>query len=161
MNDEFCAHMQALLEEAVAGRRFPNKATGGDRMPEVYRTQVPLRPGDYVEGLNPPIVVWCILGGELSSRALSQIEMRIDCLTWTPGTIWDGSADIARLTEAVLSVTHHPGYAGYRLDFPARFTYGEENDLEGTARGRQAHPLYASRIYLTFNAPRRAPRCKT
>lgn len=160
MNEEFCAHIQAMLEEAVAGQRFPNKASGGDAEPTVYRTQVPLRPGGYEEGLNPPLVVWCVIGGELSGRTTQQVEIRIDCLTWTPGSIQDGSADIARLTEAVLKITEHPGYAGHRLDWPVRFTLGEDRDMEGTAKGRQAHPMYESKIYMTFTAPRNIPRCR-
>lgn len=160
MNEEFCAHMQALLEEAVAGQRFPNKASGVDKTPDVYRTQVPLRPGDYVEGLNPPLIVWCIMGGELSSRTTQQIEIRIDCITWTPGSIQKGSADIARLTEAVLKITEHSGYAGYRLEWPTRFVLGKEQDTEDTVRGRQPHPLYESKIYMNFTAPRNIPRCK-
>lgn len=160
MNEEFAATMQARLEEAVAWEYFPNKATGRDKTPDVYRTQVPLRPGDYVEGLNPPLIVWCIIGGELSGRATRQVEIRIDCLTWTPGSIQDGSADITRLTEAVLKITEQPGYAGHRLDWPVRFTLGEDRDMEGTEKGRQAHPMYESKIYLTFTAPRNIPRCR-
>lgn len=161
MNEEFCATLQARLEEATGGERYPNKATGADIPPTVYRTQMPLRAEDYTEGINAPVVIWCITGGEMTGRGLvAELETRIDCITWTPAGIVEGSADINRLTESVLALAHVRAFAGLRLG-DIRWSMGSEQDTVNTVKGRQPHPYYESHIFFTFTAPAPRARCRT
>ena len=161
MNEEFCATLQARLEEATGGERYPNKESGDTIPPTVYRTQLPLRVAEYAESRYVPFVIWCITGGEMSGRGLvSELEVRIDCLTWTPAGIDEGSADINRLTESVLALAHVRAFAGLRLG-AIRWNIGSEMDTAETVKGRQPHPYYESHIYLTFTAPAPKARCRT
>lgn len=162
MTEDFAAYFQARLEEATAGERFPKK-TGGESAPQVVRTQLPMREADYIEGEDMPLVVWCITGGEVGTRGLlSGFEARVDSVIWTPGKVQDGSADILRLTNAVLRLARDYGFNGMRLEFPIRWTMGEEREIEGRAVGSQPfHPYYKSRIYFNFTGPRQTPRCRT
>ena len=162
MNEEFAAYFQARLEEITAGELFPRKS-GGTAAPQVVRTQLPWRDADYLEGEELPLVVWAILGGEAaSSPNLSSLEVLVACAVWTPGTVAEGSADIARLTGAVLRLSQDRAFSGFRLDSPVKYTLGEESDrLEPTPafRGMQPHPYYKSRIYMNFTTGGISPRC--
>lgn len=161
MTEDFAAYFQARLEEATGGERFPKK-TGGESAPRVVRTQLPWREADYIEGEDMPLVTWCVTGGEVGTRGLSSVEARVDCVIWTPGNVVDGSADILRLTNAVLRMARDRGFDGMKLESPVRWTLGEERETEKYPAGCQPHhPYHKSRVYFTFNAPGIPPRCRT
>lgn len=158
MTDEFAAHIQARLEELAGTETFASKPSGNPVHPRVQRTQLPARQADYAEGEAAPIIYWSICGGE-TGRGTSRLELMIDLVIWTPGAPWDGSADIERLLALVLRMAGDHGFAGYRLDWPVKWTCGFEQERDEHPRATQPHPYYKGRIYFTFVSGGITPRC--
>ena len=157
MTPEFAAHMQARLEELVAGEKFPRKRDGEMVEPQVYRTQLPGRDRDYAEGDNAPHLCWAVTDGRVDEH-LMEFTVVIVMSIWTPGDVRRGSADIERLLRAVLPIARELGFAGHRLSSPTEFHLGRrsEDDYED---GVQPHPLYEAQIKLRFSAPMRRTPC--
>lgn len=156
MNEEFAAHMQARLEELVAGEKFYRKRDGALVTPAVYRTQLPQKIVGYTEGDNSPHVCWAITKGAVEERVLS-FTVIIVAEIWTPAGIVEGSADIERLVMALLGIANDIGFAGHRLG-GVEFHLGNSSESD-YGDGVQPHPLYQAQIKLQFSAPIRRKHC--
>ena len=157
MTPEFAAHMQARLEELVAGEKFARKRDGELVTPAVYRTQLPGRGADYAEGDNAPHVCWAITGGEIAPP-LATFTVIIVMTIWAPGDIRQGSDDIERLLRAILPIAHDTGFAGHRLNPGVEFHLGQRHE-DDYVDGTQPHPLYEAQVKLQFSAPIRRTHC--
>ncbi len=157
MNPEFCATLQAQLEELVFGLKFHRKRDGALVEPQVFRTQLPDKGFDYQEGDYAPSVCWAIVSGEIDKR-ISRFVVYIVLTIWTPGTVIDGSNDIERLLSAVLDIAGVSGLAGYSLQPAVEFQMGKTDDSEYT-EGIQPHPYYQALMKLHFSGPGITFRC--
>ncbi len=156
MTPEFCATMQARLEELTAGEKFHRRRDGAMVTPQVARTQLPGKAADYQEGDDYPLVRWAIWQGRLEAR-LAEFTVIVNLAVWTPGTVADGSDDIMRLLNAILPVANDRGLAGHRLLPEVEFHVGEQQVEH--AEGMQPHPIYQAQIKLKFSAPIRRNHC--
>lgn len=157
MNPEFCATMQAQLEELVSDLKFHRKRDSSLVEPQVFRTQLPDKGFDYQEGDYAPSVCWAIVSGEIDRR-IARFVVYIVLTIWTPGTVVDGSNDIERLLFAILNIAAFPNFAGHSLQSAVEFQMGKTDDNEYTD-GIQPHPYYQALMKLHFAGPGIAIRC--
>lgn len=157
MTPEFCATLQAQLEELVSGLKLYRKRDGALVEPQVFRTQLPDKGLDYQEGDYAPSVCWAIVSGEIDKR-ISTFVVYIVLTIWTPGTVIDGSNDIEQLLAAALKIAGISGFAGFSLQSAIEFQLGKA-DAGDYVEGIQPHPYYQALMKLRFTGSGISPGC--